>query len=83
MNTDTDPNYVRDRITEAAAEAPVTEDQTVAAYRLLYDLMGAAWKHDVQLSDFDRVADLPAICLRVARTLDLRPMAKHEDTHYY
>ncbi|MGW3022472.1 hypothetical protein [Streptomyces sp. NPDC001221] len=46
---------------------PVSDDQREAATALLSDLLAAAGKHGVSLSDFDWTADLPGACLDVVR----------------
>ena len=44
---------------------PITAEQRAAATELLDDLLAAAARHGVTLSDFDSVVDLPGGCLDV------------------
>lgn len=47
--------------------APTTAEQREAAEQLLTDLLAAAARHGVTLTDLDHVADLPGACVDVIR----------------
>lgn len=69
MSTDT--RTIADRVAAVQRGGrPTTEQERYAATALLTDMLAAAAKHGVTLTDFDWVADLPAIAIDAVRAQD-------------
>jgi hypothetical protein len=54
-----------ERVAAVHRHGPVSDSARAAATALLTDLLAAAAKHGVTLTDFDFVVDLPGACIDV------------------
>lgn len=63
-----DTRSLADRIAAVQRTTPLTDDERAAAEQLLADMLAAAGRHGITLSDLDWVTDLPGACVDVIRS---------------
>lgn len=60
-----DTRSLADRIAAVQRATPLSDDERAAAEQLLADMLAAAGRHGVTLTDFDWTVDLPGGCVDV------------------